>query len=86
MILLVIGSVEALAIIGYLLILVIQGPRGVVGQFAHIAFSGRTFPTPPEESSRIFWTSTGQILAVEVVGLLVVFVAWKLLKRFPPIP
>jgi hypothetical protein len=84
MILLVIGSVEVLAILGYLLILVLQGPRGIVGQFAHIAFSGRAFPTPPAESSRIFWTSTGQILAVEFVGLLVVFAAWKLLKRLPP--
>jgi hypothetical protein len=32
----------------------------------------------------LFWISTGEILAVEFGGLLVVFGAWKLLKRLPP--
>lgn len=84
MIVLVVGSAEALVILGYAVVLVTQGPRGIVGHFAHVAFSGRTFPTPPEQSSRIFWTSTGEILAAEFIGLLIVFGAWKLLKRLPP--
>ena len=86
MVLLIVGSVEALVILGYAIVLVTQGPRGIVGNFAHIAFSGRTFPTPPEQSSQIFWTSTGEILAAEFGGLLVVSGAWKLLKRLPPQP
>jgi hypothetical protein len=84
MVLLIVGSAEALIILGYVIVLVTHGPRGIVGHFAHVAFSGRTFPTPPEESSRIFWTSTGEILAAEFGGLLVVLGAWKLLKRLPP--
>jgi hypothetical protein len=83
-VLLIAGSAEALIILGYVIVLVTQGPRGIVGHFAHIAFSGRAFPTPPGESSRIFWTSTGEILAAEFGGLLVVLGAWKLLKRLPP--
>jgi hypothetical protein len=83
-VLLLVGSAEALIVAGYILVLVTQGPRGVVGQFAHIAFSGRQWPVTPEESSRIFWTSTGEILAAELCGLLIVFGAWKLLRRFPP--
>jgi len=55
-----------------------------VGQFAQIAFSGRSQPKTREESDRIFWTSTDEILAVEFGGLIVVFGAWKLLKRLPP--
>src|SRR6266545_7527242 len=86
MLLLIIGPVEALIIFGYIFVLVTQGPRGIVGHLAHVAFSGRTFPTPPEESSRIFWASAGPILAAEFGGLLVVFVAWRLLKRLPPQP
>lgn len=83
-VLLVVGSSEALLILGYVIVLVTQGPRGIVDHFAHVAFSGRTFPTPREESSRIFWTSTGEILAAEFGGLLIVFGAWKLLRRLPP--
>lgn len=84
MVLLIVGSAEVLVILGYAVVLVTQGPRGIVGHFAHVAFSGGAFPTPPEQSSRIFWTSTGQILAAEAAGLLVVFGVWKLLKRLPP--
>jgi len=83
-VLLLVASAEGLAVIGYALVLVTQGPRGIVGQFAHIAFSGRPWPTTPEESDRIFWTSTGEILGAEFAGVLVVFGAWKLLKRLPP--
>jgi hypothetical protein len=84
MVLLIVGSAEALIILGYLFVLVTQGPRGIVGYFEHIAFSGHWFAKTPEESSRIFWRSTGPILAAEFGGLLVVFGAWKLLKRLPP--
>lgn len=84
MVLLIVGSTEALIMLGYLIVLVTQGPRGIVGYFEHIAFSGHWFAKTPEESSRIFWTSTGQILAAELGGLLIVFGAWRLLKRLPP--
>ncbi len=83
-VLLLVASAEALAVLGYAVVLVTQGPRGAIGQFAHIAFYGRPKPKTPEESNRIFWTSTGEILAVEFGGLLVVFGVWKLLKRLPP--
>ena len=83
-VLLIVGSAEALIILGYVVTLVTQGPRGIVGYLAHVAFSGRTFPTPPGESSRIFWTTAGPILAAEFGGLVIVFFAWKLLKRLPP--
>ncbi len=83
-VLLIVGAAEALVVLGYVVMLVTQGPRGIVGYFEHIAFSGNWFPKTPEESSRIFWRSTGPILAAELGGLLVVFVAWKLLKRLPP--
>ena len=84
MVLLIVGSAEALIILGYIFVLVTQGPRGIVGHLAHVAFSSRPFPTPPEESSRIFWATAGPILAAEFGGLLVVFGAWRLLKRLPP--
>jgi hypothetical protein len=84
MVLLIVGSAEALIILGYLIVLVTQGPRGIVGHFEHIALSGHWFPKTPEESSRIFWASAGPILAAEFGGLLVVFGAWRLLKRLPP--
>lgn len=77
----VVGLAEGVIILGYVVTLLTQGPRGVVGHFVHIAFSGRTFPTPPGESERIFWTSTGEILAAEFGGLLVVYGAWRWLKR-----
>lgn len=83
MVLLIVGSAEALIILGYIIVLVTRGPRGIVGYFEHIAFSGHWFPRTPEESSRIFWKSTGGILAAEFGGLLVVIGAWKLLKRLP---
>ncbi len=83
-VLLIVGAAEALVLLGYVVVLVTQGPRGIVGHFAHIAFSGRPWPVSPEDSSRIFWTSTGQILAAESGGLLVLFGAWKLLKRLSP--
>jgi len=81
---LLVGAAEALIVLGYVVTLVTQGPRGIVGHFEHIALSGHWFPKTPEESNRIFWTSTGEILAAEFGGLLVVFGAWKLLRRFPP--
>jgi hypothetical protein len=85
MVVLIVGSAEALLLLGYVIVLVTQGPRGIVGHFAHIAFSeGHWFPKTPEESSQIFWRTTGPILAAEFAGLLVVFGAWKLLKRLPP--
>ena len=83
-VLLLVASAEALAVAGYAFLLISQGPRGVVGQFAHIAFSGRSQPQTPEESDRIFWRSTGEILAVEFGGLVIIFGAWRLLKRLPP--
>ena len=83
-ILLLVASAEALVIFGYAFLLISQGPRGVVGHFAHLAFSGRPQPTTPDESDRIFWTSTGQVLAAEVGGLVVIFGAWRFLKRSPP--
>jgi hypothetical protein len=83
MVLLIVGSAEALIILGYLIVLVTQGPRGIVGHFEHIAFFGHWFAKTPEESSRIFWRSTEPSLAAEFGGLLVVFGAWKLLKRLP---
>jgi len=84
MVLFIVGSAEAMVILGYSIVLVTQGPRGIVGHFVHIAFSSPTLPTPSEQSNRIFWTSTGEILAAELAGLLVVFGAWRLLKRLPP--
>ena len=86
MVLLIVGSAEALIILGYLIVLVTQGPRGIVGYFEHIALSGHWFPKTTEESSRIFWATAGPILAAELGGLLVVFGAWRLLKRLPPQP
>ena len=70
--------------LGYVVVLAAQGPRGIVGYFEHIAFSGRWFPITPEESSRIFWASTAKILAAEVGGLPLVLGAWRLLKRLRP--
>ena len=78
MVLHIVGPAEALIILGYLIVLVTQGPRGIVGHFEHIALSGHWLPKTPEESSRIFWTSTGEILVAEFGGLLAVFGAWKL--------
>lgn len=83
-IMLLVAFAEALVVFGYTVVLVTKGPQGVVGQFAHIAFSGRQWPMTPEESSRVFWTSTGEILAVEFGGLLLVVALWMLLKRLPP--
>ena len=83
-VLLLVASAEALILAGYVLVLATEGPRGVAGQFAHIAFSGHAWPTKPEESSQIFWTSTGEILGAEFGGLLVLFGVGKLLKQFPP--
>lgn len=83
-VLLIVGAAEALIIFGYMAVLVTRGPRGIVGQFAHIAFSGRAWPASPEESNRIFWTVTAEILAAEFIGLLIVLGVWKLLKRLPP--
>ena len=84
MVLLVVGAAEALVILGYVIVLVTEGPRGIVGYFEHIAFSGHWFANTPEQARRIFWTSTGELLTAEVGGLLVVIGAWKLLKRLPP--
>lgn len=82
MALLIVGSAEVLVILGYAVVLVTQGPRGIVAHFEHIAFSGHWFAKTPEGSSRIFWTSTGQILAAEAAGIFVIFGVWKIRKRF----
>jgi len=83
MVLLIAGSAEALIILGYLIVLVTQGPRGIVGSFEHLAFSGNWFPRTPEESNRIFWKSTVEVLGAQIGGLAVVLGAWKLLKLLP---
>ena len=60
-------------------------PPGVLGEFTHITFSGaHGFSKSQEESNWIFWRSTGEILAVHLVGLVVIWGAWKLQKRLRP--
>jgi hypothetical protein len=83
-VLLLVASAEALVVFGYVYVLVSQGPRGIVGHFEHLALSGLPWPKSEEEFERIFWRSTGPILAVQLGGLVVIYGSWKLLKQLGP--
>ena len=80
LVLLLLASLEALSLIGFTLTMIIQGPRGIVGQLAHTALQGHLFPRSPAESDRIFWSYTGRVLALHFAGLVVLWVAWRLRK------
>jgi hypothetical protein len=80
------ASIEALSLFGVLLTLMFQGPRGVVGQLAHVAFQGHWFPSSAAESDRIFWSYTTTVLALQFTGLVVLWVAWGLKKKLTVTP
>ena len=80
------ASIEVLSLFGVLLTLVFQGPRGVVGQLAHVAFQGHWFPSSAAESRRIFWSYTATVLALHFTGLVVLWVAWGLKKKLTVTP
>lgn len=80
-IILLLSLYEALFVIGLVGLLVMHGPRGVVGTLAHAFVEGRSLPMSTSDSDRIFWTYTGAWLALQFTGPFVLWGAWRLQKR-----